>query len=161
NLSGSLAAKRLELLHVLVPSVSVVAYLANPTNAPYTEIELTELRNAAKSLGLQLHILNASTIGEIDAAFEALVQVKAGAILISAETFFFFRREQIIALAARNAVPTIYSQSEWTKAGGLISYGFNISDDYRQMGIYVGRILKGERPAVLPVQQSTKIELAI
>jgi putative ABC transport system substrate-binding protein len=161
NLSSPLAAKKLELLHELVPSVSVIAHLLNPSNAPYTESEMTEAQKAARSLGLQLHILNASTIGEIDAAFTGLEQVRAGGLLISGDSYFNSRREQIIALAARHAIPTMYNQSEWPTAGGLISYGFSISDDYRQMGIYAGRILKGDKPADLPVQQSTKVELII
>jgi putative ABC transport system substrate-binding protein len=161
NLTGPLVAKRLEVLHELLPNVSLVAFLANPSNAPYTEYEMTEVRKAASSLGLQLRILNASTIGEIDAAFTTLAQLRTGALLISSETFFFSRRDQIVALAARHAVPTMYGQSEWTKGGGLISYGFNIVEIYRQTGIYVGRILKGEKSADLPVQEATKIELVI
>jgi putative ABC transport system substrate-binding protein len=159
NLSGPLAAKRLELLHELMPGVAVVAVLVNPSNVPYAESEMIEVRNAASSLGLQLHVLNASTMGEIDTAFANLGQ--AGALLISADAFFNTRQEQIIALAARHAVPTMYYNSEWPTAGGLISYGYNVSDDYRQMGIYAGRILKGDKPADLPVQQSTKVELII
>ena len=122
---------------------------------------MTEVRNAARSLGLELRILNASTVGEIDTAFATLAQVRTGALLISNETFFNYRREQIVALAARHAVPTMYSQSQWATGGGLISYGFNIAETYRQIGIYVSRILKGEKPADLPVQQVTKIELVI
>jgi putative ABC transport system substrate-binding protein len=161
NLTSPLAAKRLELLHELVPSVSVIACFVNPSNAPYTENEMTQVRNASKSLGLQLHILNASTMGEVDAAFATLAPARAGALLVSAEAFFNFGREQIVALAARHAVPTICPQSEWTTAGGLISYGFNVAETYRQVGLYTGRILKGEKPADLPVQQSTKVELVI
>jgi len=161
SLASPLAAKRLELLHELVPSVSVIAYLVNPSNAPYTESEMIEVQKAARSLGLQLHILNASTVGEVDTAFATLAQVRTGALLISNETFFNYRREQIVALAARHAVPTMYGQSQWPTGGGLISYGFNIAETYRQIGVYVGRILKGEKPADLPVQQATKIELVI
>ena len=161
SLASPLGAKRLELLHELVPSVSVIAYLVNPSNAPYTESEMIEVQKAARSLGLQLHILNASTVGEIDTAFATLAQVRTGALLISNETFFNYRREQIVALAARHAVPTMYGQSQWPTGGGLISYGFNIAETYRQIGVYVGRILKGEKPADLPVQQATKIELVI
>jgi len=161
NLTGLLVAKRLELLHELMPNVSVVAFLANPNNAPFTEYEMIEVQNAARSLGLELRILNASTVGEIDTAFATLAQVRTGALLISNETFFNYRREQIVALAARHAVPTMYGQSQWPTGGGLISYGFNIAETYRQIGVYVGRILKGEKPANLPVQQATKIELVI
>jgi putative ABC transport system substrate-binding protein len=122
---------------------------------------MIEVRKAARSLGLELHVLNASTAGEIDAAFATLAQARLGALLIGGETFLSSRREQIIALAADHAVPTIYNQREWTTAGGLMSYGFDISEHFRQIGIYVGRILNGEKPADLPVQQSTKIELVI
>jgi putative tryptophan/tyrosine transport system substrate-binding protein len=161
TLGSPLAAKRLELLHELVPRVSLIAFLVNPSNAPYTGNEIAQVQNAARSLRLQLHILNASTTGEIDAAFATLAQVRAGALLISGEAFLGSRHEQIVALAAQYGVPTIYSQSEYTTAGGLISYGFNLADTYRQIGIYTGRILKGDKPADLPVQQSTKVELII
>jgi putative ABC transport system substrate-binding protein len=133
-----------------MPNVSDVAVLANPTNAPFTEYEMTEVQNAARSLGLQRHVLNARTIEEIDTAFAAFAQVRTGALLISA-----------VALAARYAVPTIYPTSECATDGGLISYGFNTAEIYRQTGIYVGRILKGEKPADLPVQQATKVELVV
>ena len=161
NLVAPLASKRLELLHELMPSVAVVALLVNPSNSPYTEYETNEVRNAAGSLGLQLHILNASTIGEIDTAFATFARVRDGALLISGESFFVSRREQLVALAARLAVPTMYPLSEFATAGGLISYGFSVPDTYRQIGVYTGRILKGEKPADLPVQQATKIELII
>jgi putative ABC transport system substrate-binding protein len=161
DLGSPLAAKRLELLHELVPSVSVIAYLVNPSSVQLTESEMIEVRKAARSLGLELHVLNASTAGEIDAAFATFAQARPGALLIGGETFLSSRREQIIALAAHHAVPTIYNQREWTTAGGLMSYGFDISEHFRQIGIYVGRILNGEKPADLPVQQSTKIELVI
>jgi putative tryptophan/tyrosine transport system substrate-binding protein len=161
TLGSPLAAKRLELLHELVPSVSLIAFLVNPSNAPYTGNEMTQVQNAASSLRLQLHILNASTTGEIDSAFATLAQVRAGALLISGDAFLSSRHEQIVALAAQYGVPTIYSQSEYTTAGGLISYGFNLADTYRQIGIYTGRILKGDKPAHLPVQQSTIVELII
>jgi ABC-type uncharacterized transport system substrate-binding protein len=161
TLGSSLAAKRLEVLHELVPSVSLIAFLVNPSNTPYTGNEMTQVQNAARSLRLQLHILNASTTGEIDAAFATLAHVRAGALLTSGEAFLGSRYEQIVTLAAQYGVPTIYSQSEYTTAGGLISYGFNLADTYRQIGIYTGRILKGDKPADLPVQQSTKVELII
>jgi putative tryptophan/tyrosine transport system substrate-binding protein len=162
DLGSPLAAKRLELLHELAPSVSVIAYLVNPSSAQLTESEMIEVRKAARSLGLELHVLNASTAGEIDAAFATFAQPRrAGAILIGGEAFLTSRREQIIALAAHHSVPAIYNQREWTTAGGLMSYGFDILEHYRQIGIYVGRILNSEKPADLPVQQSTKIELVI
>ncbi len=161
NLTGPLAAKRLELLRELLPSATTVAVLANPSNAPLTEYEMGELRKAAGPLGLQLHILNASTIGEIDAAFATLPQARIDALLISSEAFFSSRNEQLVALAASRALPTSYANSAATKAGGLMSYGYVVSEVYRQMGIYAGRILKGEEPADLPVVQSTRIELVI
>jgi putative ABC transport system substrate-binding protein len=161
NLTGLLVAKRLELLHELMPNVSVVAFLANPSNTPFTEYEMTDVRNAARSLGLRIHVLNAGTVGEIDTAFATLAQVRTGALLISGDGFFNSRREQIVALAAAHAVPAMYTQSGAATGGGLISYGFNIAETYRQIGMYVGRILKGEKPADLPVQQATKIELVI
>jgi len=133
----------------------------NPSSVAFTESEMIEVRKAARSLGLELHVLNASTAGEIDAAFATFAQPRAGALLISGEAFLTSRREQIIALAAHHAVPTIYNQREWTTAGGLMCYGFDYLEHYRQIGIYVGRILNGEKPADLPVQQSTKIELVI
>jgi len=161
DLGSPLAAKRLELLHELVPSVSVIAYLVNPSSVALTESEMIEVRKAARSLGLELHVLNASTAGEIDAAFATFAQPRAGALLISGEAFLTSRREQIIALAADHAVPTIYNQREWTTAGGLMSYGFDIAEVWRQAGIYTGRVLKGEKPADLPVQQVTKVQLVI
>ena len=161
DLGSPLAAKRLELLHELVPSVSVIAYLVNPSSAALTESEMIEVRKAARSLGLELHVLNASTAGEIDAAFATFAQPRAGALLIGGEAFLTSRREQIIALAADHAVPTIYNQREWTTAGGLMSYGFDIAEVWRQAGIYTGRVLKGEKPADLPVQQVTKVQLVI
>jgi putative ABC transport system substrate-binding protein len=161
NLIGPLVIKRLEFLRELLPSVAVVAVLMNPSNPAYAEYEMTEVRNAASSLGLRLHILNASTVSEIDTAFGTLAQVRAGALLISGDGFFSFRREQVIALAARYAVPTMYSQSEFTMAGGLVSYRADLADTYRQNGIYTGRILRGEKAADLPVQQATKVELSI
>jgi putative ABC transport system substrate-binding protein len=120
-----------------------------------------ELRPAADLLGLKLLVLNASTVAEIDAAFATLAQARPGALLTSSESFFTDRREQIVALAARQAVPAIYSNRDYVTAGGLISYGPSSSEIYRQTGIYAGRILKGEKPGDLPVQQSTKVELVI
>jgi putative tryptophan/tyrosine transport system substrate-binding protein len=151
NLQGPLAAKRLELLHI--PGAAVVAVLVNPSNSAYTEYEMAGLRNAAGPLGLQLHLLNASTVGEIDAAFATFRQAQAGALLVSTEAFLNSRAEQIVALATRHAVPVMHSSGETTRAGGLISYGSNLGETYRQMGLYAGRILKGEKPGDLPVQQ--------
>jgi putative ABC transport system substrate-binding protein len=161
NLTGPLAAKRLEQLRELLPNATTVAVLANPSNRPLTEYEMAEVRKAAGPLGLQLHILNASTIGEIDAAFATLPQARIDALLISSEAFLSSRYDQLVALAASHAVPTSYTNAAATKAGGLMSYGYVISEVYREMGIYAGRILKGEKPADLPVVQSTRIELMI
>jgi putative ABC transport system substrate-binding protein len=161
NLTGPLAAKKLELLHELVPSASVIAVLANPSNPAFTEYEMGELRNAAKALGLRLHVLNAGTVGEIDSGLATLTKVGAGALLVSSESFFGSRMEQIAALAARYAVPALGGTKDFPTAGGLMSYGPAIIETYLQMGIYAGRILKGEKPGVLPVQQATKVELVI
>ncbi len=161
NLTGPLAAKRLELLRELMPSASKVAVLANPSNPPLTEYEMAELRKAAGPLALQLRILNASTIEEIDAAFATLPQARIDAILISSEYFLSSRYEQIVALAASRAVPTSFTNGAATRAGGLMSYGYVVDEVYRQMGVYAGRILKGEKPADLPVVQSTRIELVL
>jgi putative tryptophan/tyrosine transport system substrate-binding protein len=158
NLQGLLPAKRLELLRELMPNVADVAVLVNPTNSAYTEYEMTGVRSAASSLGLHLHILNASTVEEIDAAFATLPQVHAGALLISSESFFLSRIDQLVA---RARVPTMYPIAEFVSAGGLISYGPITGETYRQAGIYTGRILKGEKPGDLPVQQTTKVELLI
>jgi putative ABC transport system substrate-binding protein len=122
---------------------------------------MAELRNAAGPLGLQLQLLNASTVGEIDAAFATFRQAQAGALLVSTEAFLNSRAEQIVALATRHAVPVMHSSGETTRAGGLISYGSNLGETYRQMGLYAGRILKGEKPGDLPVQQPTRYELVI
>jgi putative ABC transport system substrate-binding protein len=160
-LGGSVvAAKRLELLHEAAPAVAVIAVLINPTN-PSAEVELKVLRETAAALGLELHIANASTPREIDAAFAQFVQQRVGAVLLTADNFFFGRRDQLIVLAARHALPSISIWREFATGGGLMSYGANISDTYRQAGVYVGRILKGEKPADLPVQQAVRIELVI
>jgi putative ABC transport system substrate-binding protein len=161
TLTGLLASKRLEMLHELMPSVTVVAVLVNPENSEFTEYEMNEVRSAAGSLGLQLNVINASTVGEINTAFANLARDRAGALLVSSETFFATRREQLVALAARHRLPTMYPGTEFTTAGGLISYSFNLADNYRQIGVYTGRILKGEKAADLPVQQATKVELLI
>jgi putative tryptophan/tyrosine transport system substrate-binding protein len=161
NLTGPLAAKKLELLHELVPRTSVIAVLANPSNPAYTEYEMGELQTAATALGLQLRVLSASTAGEIDSAFATLAMVGADALVVSSESFFGSRAEQTAALAARYAVPALGSTRNFPAAGGLMSYGPEIIASYLQMGIYAGRILKGEKPGDLPVQQATRVELVI
>jgi putative ABC transport system substrate-binding protein len=160
-LLAELAAKRLDLLHELVPTASIVALLVNPTNTANTEAQTTGLRDAARSLGLQLHILPASTAGEIDDAFGKLVELRASALVVAGDPFLTSRRAQIVALAARHAVPAIYAWREFAAAGGLMSYGPDLADGSRLTGIYTGKILKGANPADLPVEQAVKIQLVI
>jgi putative tryptophan/tyrosine transport system substrate-binding protein len=160
-LTAELAAKRLELLHELVPTAAVIALLVNPTDPAATESETRNLQDAIRSLGLQLHILPASTPNEIDSAFETLVELRAGALVVSTDPLFTNQRAQIVALAARHAVPAIYVWREFVEAGGLISYGTDLTDSYRQAGIYTGKILNGAKPADLPVQEVVKVELVI
>jgi putative ABC transport system substrate-binding protein len=152
--------KRLQMLHELIPTATMIAVLSNPAY-PSAETQRKELQTAAITLGLQVHLLHASTDRELDAAFATLRQLRAGGLVISPDPFFNTRIEQLAALALRYAVPTIHSRREFTAAGGLMSYGSAITDVYRIAGSYVGRILKGEKPADLPVQQSTRIELII
>jgi putative tryptophan/tyrosine transport system substrate-binding protein len=159
-LTPALEAKRVELLHELVPKASMIAVLVNPT-FPGAEIRVTAVRDATDALGWELSILNASSEREIDAAFATLAEHRAGALLVASDPFFFARRDQIAALAARHAVPALHISREFAMAGGLMSYGASISDAIRQAGIYTGRILKGEKPADLPVMQPTKFELVI
>ncbi len=159
-LNVAVVAKRLELLHELVPTATVIALLVNPTN-PYTEPETKEVRDAARSLGLQLHVLNASNEDEIDAAFATMVQEGAGALVLSPDPFLNTRRVQLAVIAARYAIPVITDRREFAAAGGLMSYGPNLADANHQAGVLVGRILKGAKPADLPVQQVVKIELVI
>jgi len=155
-----LAAKRLELLHQLVPKATTVAVLVNP-NTPVTEAERRDVLAAAEAIGLQLIVLDASSVGDIEIAFKTFVQHGAGALFVGTGTFTFANRERIVALAARHALPAVYSTPIWAEAGGLMSYGSSITDAYRQVGIYAGRILKGEKPADLPVMQSTKFEFVL
>jgi putative ABC transport system substrate-binding protein len=152
--------KRLGLLREVAPQSSTIAYLVNPDNAA-TELNLQDLRAAAQRVGQGLMILAAHTGDEIDAAFATLVRQRAGGVVVEGDSFFFQRREQIVALAARHAMPAIYSVRAFTDAGGLMSYSSDRFEAERQAGNYVGRILKGDRPADLPVQQPTKFELAI
>ena len=159
-LTAELGPKRLELLHQLLLNAAVVAMLINPANRVF-EPETSEMQNAARSRGLQLHILRASTVSEIDSAFEKLVELRVGGLVIGTDPFFTNQRIQIVALAARHAVPTIYGWREFPAAGGLMSYGTSLFDSYRKAGIYAGMILKGATPADLPVQQVVKIELVI
>jgi putative ABC transport system substrate-binding protein len=159
-LTVELAAKRLELLHELLRTATVVAMLVNPTN-PLTEPETRGVLDAGRSLGLQLHVLNASTESEIDTAFRTLVELRADALVVSVDLFLNNQRAQIVALAARHAVPAIYGLRESATAGGLMSYGNDLADFYRQSGIYAAKILKGAKPADLPVQQVVRVEFVL
>jgi putative tryptophan/tyrosine transport system substrate-binding protein len=160
NFTTELAAKRLDLLHELVPKATVAALLVNPTN-PVNDPETRSAQDAARTLGMQVRVLRASTPIEIDAAFGALVELRAGLLVVSGDPVLTDRRDQIVALAAGHAVPAIYLWREFAAAGGLMSYGSNLADNYRQAGIYTGKILNGAKPADLPVQQVVKIELVI
>jgi putative ABC transport system substrate-binding protein len=159
-ISSALAAKELELLHEIVPNAAVVGAVLNPDN-PSVKRELSDLQSAARILGVQLVAQYANTESGIEAAFATLLQQRAGALLIEPDAYFLDRREQLVALAARHAVPAIYSRREFAAVGGLMSYGTSLADAYRQAGVYVGRILKGTKPADLPVMQSTRFELVL
>jgi len=161
TLNVEVAAKRLELLHELVPTATIVALLVNPASTALAETITRELEAAARTLGLELHVLHASSEGEIDAAFATLVQLQAGALVIGADALFNSRSEQLAALTIRHRVPAIYQFREFVSAGGLMAYGSTVLDTYHPLGVYTGRILKGEKPAELPVQQATKVELVI
>ena len=158
--TAAIGAKRLELLSELVPNAGPIAFLIDP-NYPTTAAELKDMTEAAHARGQQLSVLTARTEKEIDDAFAALVQQHAGALIVGADTFYTNQRNQFVTLAARDTIPTIYFQREFAASGGLMSYGNSLTDAYRQVGIYTGRILKGERPADLPVVQPTKFELVI
>ena len=160
NLNVEVGPKRLELLHEFIPTATIVALLVNPTNSN-AETLSRQLQAAASMLGLQSHVLHASAEHDFDAVFATLRQLRAEALVIGPDPFFTSRREQLAALTVRHAVPTIYQYREFAVAGGLMSFGGSNSDSYRQVGIYTGRILKGEKPADLPVIQSAKVELII
>jgi putative ABC transport system substrate-binding protein len=159
-LSGPLTAKRVELLRELVPQAGVMACLVNPNN-PEADSQLTDIRAAARTFGQEVLILNASTDDELQTAFATLVREPAAGLLIGNDAFFVLRREQLVALAARHAIPAVYFLREFATAGGLMSYGDTLTDAYRQVAVYIGRILQGTKPADLPVQQSAKVELII
>jgi putative tryptophan/tyrosine transport system substrate-binding protein len=158
QLSSELVSKRLGLLHDLIPTATIIGLLVNPTD-PRAEAQTSDMQKAAHALGLQIHILNASTEAEIDTAFANLAQLRAGALIVG--TSVSSRPEQLAALAARQRVPAIYQYREFAAAGGLISYGTSLTDSYRLAGSYTGRVLKGKKPADLPVVQPTKFELVI
>jgi putative ABC transport system substrate-binding protein len=159
--NAELYAKRLEILHQLVPTATRIAVLVNPTNANNTETVLRDLEPAARAIGLQTQVLNASNIREIDAAFATLERERAGALFVSGDPLFNNRRLQLALLAARYAIPASYASRDYPEYGGLVSYGANVADAFRQMGVYVGRILKGAKPGELPVVQASKLELVI
>ena len=156
----TMAGKRLELLHELVPASAAVALLVNATN-PYTESEIREVQTRASALGLQLHVLNATNDSDLETAFMSLVERRAGGLLVGADPFFIIVRDKLVALAAGHRVPTIYGYRDFMAVGGLVSYGTDLAVAYHQIGAYTGRILKGEKPADLPVQQPTKFDLVI
>jgi putative ABC transport system substrate-binding protein len=158
--TGELGAKGLALLHELVPSTTTVGFLENPNN-PIFELTTRDVLAAAPAIGLKVQILKAGTDREIDAAFASLVQARTGALLVGSDFFFNTRIEQVAALAARHAIPTMQTYREFAVVGGLISYGISLIENYRQVGVYTGRILKGEKPTDLPVIQPTKFELSI
>jgi putative ABC transport system substrate-binding protein len=166
NLTGiaimatELMPKRLELLSELVPQAGMIALLVNPSNAS-AEPQMREVQEAARAKGVQLRILKASTESEIDTAFASLVQLQAGALVVGTDLFFYNRREQLVALASRHTVPAIYEFRDFAATGGLISYGPSLAGTWRQVGVYVGRILKGAKPTDLPVQQPTTFELVV
>jgi putative ABC transport system substrate-binding protein len=161
NLNVEVGPKRLELLHELLPTATIIAALVNPTSPSLAEPFTRTLKTAASTLGLQLHVLQASTEQDFDGVFAALAQLRAGALVIGPDTFFNARIEQLAALTLRHAVPAIYQYREFATAGGLMSYGTDETEYYHLVGVYAGRILKGEKPADLPVVQSTKVELIL
>jgi len=166
NLTGvnvylsALWGKRLELLHELVPNAAVIGMLVNP-NFPDAESQAKDVKEAARIIGQQVHIVNASSESDIDSAFASLVRLRVDALLVASDAFFLSHRDQIVALAARHALPTIYSVREFVFAGGLMIYAPDLRDGYRQASIYVGRILKGAKPSDLPVVQPTKFDFVI
>jgi len=161
NINTELVSKRLELLRELVPKAAIVALLVNPTSPEITEAVSKELQSTTRTLGLQLHILNASNDRDFDTVFTTLAQLRVGALVIAPDAFFISRNEQLGILTSRHGVPAITQFREFAAAGGLMSYGGSFSEPTRQVGIYTGRILKGEKPANLPVQQPMKVELVI
>jgi putative ABC transport system substrate-binding protein len=161
TLNLEVGPKRLEFLHELIPSATIMAALVNPTNPSNAEILSSDLQATARLFGLQLHLLHASSDADIDAVFATVTEQRAGGLVIGTDAFFTNRTERLAALALRYHIPTIYQWREFVAAGGLMSYGGSAPDSYRLAGVYTGRILKGERPADLPVQQATKLEIFI
>ena len=161
NLNVELFKKCFELMHSLMSPASTIAVLVNPTNIAQTATERATVQDAARTLGARLLILDASSPSEIESAFEALVSQRAGALVVSGEVFFLTQRDRLVELAARHAVPAIYAFREFPIAGGLMSYGTDFAEPFRVLGLYTARILKGEKPSNLPVQQASKVELVI
>jgi len=153
--------KRLELLHEMVPTATIMALLVNPTSPNLAEADWREQQAAAQTLGLRLHVLHASNERDFDTVFATLVQLRAGGLVIGTDSFFNTQKEQLAALTVRHGVPTIHQYREFVVAGGLIGYGTPTAELSRQVGVYTGRILKGEKPADMPIQQATKVELFI
>jgi putative ABC transport system substrate-binding protein len=161
NLNIEVGQKRLELLRELLPTATIIALLVNPADTINAETESSGVLSAAHTLGLQLHVLNASTERDFDGVFAKLIQLRADGLVIGGDPFFLSRSEQLAALTVRHAVPTIFEYREFAVAGGLMSYGGSLTDSYRTAGIYTGRVLKGDKPADLPVQRVTKVEMYI
>src|SRR5262249_38327864 len=161
QLNIEMEAKRVQLLHELVPAATSIGLLINPTSPAYSEAATESAQSAARVLGVRLLVLNASTESAIEAAFVTLEEERAGPLLVGGDSFLLSNRDQIVALAARHAVPALYHRREFTAIGGLMSYGPTLPEVYPQVGDYTGRILKGVKPADLPVQQSTKFDLVI
>ena len=161
NLNVELFRKCFELMHDLMPQDTMIAVMVNPANIPQTASERATVEDAARALGARLVVVNASRPNEIESAFEKFVEQRAGALVVSGETFFLTQRHRLVELSAHHAVPTIYAYREFPIAGGLMSYGGDYTEPFSLLGVYVGRILKGEKPADLPVQQATKVELVI
>ena len=161
TLNVEIAPKRLELLHELLPTATSFALLVNPANPALAEPVSERVQAAARTLGMKLHVLHASSEPELDAVYAAVARLQAAGLVVGPDPFFNSRIEQLAALTSRQALPAVYQWREFTAAGGLLSYGSSITDVYRQAGIYTGRILKGEKPADLPVEQTTKVELFI
>jgi putative tryptophan/tyrosine transport system substrate-binding protein len=161
TLNHGLVAKRMELLHEAVPAMRSIAVLVNPTSPTLTKTTIEDAQAAAHSLGLELHILNASTESDLDEVFAKLIQLQTGGLVVGTDAFFSGRLEQLAALSVRYAVPTVYQFREFAAVGGLIGYGGSLAEAFRGTGVYSGRILKGDKPGDLPVQQVTKLELYI
>ena len=159
-LTAALGSKRLEILHQVLPTADVVAALINPNNAGI-QAELKDLQDGAQALAMHVRIFNATSAGDIDAAFATIVQAGISGLVVGADPFFLGQQHQLVALSARHTIPAIYEWRDYVEDGGLMSYGTSLGEAYRQVGVYTGRLLKGEKPADLPVIQSTKVELVI